>query len=81
MTVDELREALKAQPFQAFTPRTLGGSSLPVNHPEMVALSPGGRTIAVFSTRDNAFEIVDTLMIESLVLGGGDSSGERRRSA
>jgi hypothetical protein len=81
MTVDELRKALFAKPFVPFVIRTVGGSVLPIDHPEFVALSPGGRTIAVFSTTDNAFEIVDTLMIESLVFTGQGDSDTKRRSA
>lgn len=81
MTVDELRKALFAKPFVPFVIRTVGGNVLPIDHPEFVALSPGGRTIAVFSTTDNAFEIVDTLMIESLVFTGKGDSDSKRRSA
>lgn len=81
MTVDELKKALFARPFRPFVIRTVGGSDLRVDHPEFVALSPGGRTIAVFSTTDNAFEILDTLMIESLVFGKDGRRGTKRRSA
>lgn len=81
MTVDELKKARLSQPFRPFVIRTVGGTSLRVDHPEFVALSPGGRTIAVFSTEDNAFEILDTLMIESLIFGKDERGGMERKSA
>lgn len=81
MTADELKKALRAQPFRCFALRTVGGVTLRVEHPEFVALSPGGRTIAVYSTDANAFEILDTLMIEALVFTGEGGADEKRRSA
>lgn len=40
MTVDELRKMLRAQPFRPFEIHLADGRSLPVNHPEVVAIVP-----------------------------------------
>lgn len=79
MTTDEVRCAIKAQPFRPFVLRTTSGQEYLVEHPEFVALSKGGRTIAVFSTRENAFEIVDLLLVESIRVG--PEKNGRKRSA
>jgi phosphoribulokinase len=79
MTTDELRRALRNQPFRPFTLRTASGRQYTVSHPEFVALSRGGRTIAVFSTEENAFEILDLLLVESIRYGTNGTG--RRRSA
>jgi hypothetical protein len=75
MTTDEVRTAIKAQPFREFVLRTTSGQEFLVEHPEFVALSKGGRAIAVFSTTENAFEIVDLLLLESIRFG---EPGKRR---
>jgi hypothetical protein len=46
-----------------------------------VALSASGRSVAVFSVRDNAFDIMDAMMIEALVFADDGETGSQRRSA
>lgn len=80
MTTDEIRKAIRNQPFRPFTLRTTSGTQLYIDHPEFVAMSKGGRTLAVFSTDENAFEIIDLLLVESIQFGG-NGHGRRRKSA
>lgn len=80
MTTDEIRKAIRGAPFRPFTLRLVSGQQLHIDHPEFVALSKGGRTLAAFSTDENAFEIVDLLMVESIVFGA-NGHGRRRKSA
>jgi hypothetical protein len=54
-----------AQPFQAFDIHLSDGRSLPVEHPEVIAITPSGRIIAV-ALADGTFEIVDVRHVESL---------------
>jgi hypothetical protein len=79
MTTDEIRKAIRSQPFRPFTLRLASGQELFVDHPEFVALSKGGRTLAVFSTDDNAFAIIDPLLVEQIRFGANGS--HRRKSA
>jgi hypothetical protein len=65
MTIEQLRHLHQAQPFQPFDIHLADGRSLPVEHPEFLAQSPTGRTIAV-GHADGVLEIVDLLLVVSL---------------
>jgi hypothetical protein len=56
---------LRAAPFQAFDIHLADGRAITVPHPEMVAITSGGRTIGV-ATSDETIEIVDLLLVTSL---------------
>ncbi len=65
MTVEQLRKMHQAAPFQPFDIHLADGRSLPVNHPEVLAITPPGRTIGV-GLEDGTVEIVDLLRVTSL---------------
>ena len=65
MTIEQLSKMHQARPFQPFDIHLADGRTLPVNHPEFLARSPTGRTIAVGHT-DGTLEIVDLLLVVSL---------------
>ena len=65
MTVEQLRNALQAQPFRPFNLRMADGRALLVPHKEFLTMSPGGRTIIVFRP-DESFSIVDLLLVNEL---------------
>jgi hypothetical protein len=65
MTIEQLRRMHQARPFQPFEIHLVDGRTLPVEHPEFLAQSPGGRTIAV-GHPDDTIEIVDLLLVVSL---------------
>lgn len=65
MTSNEIRAAVKSEPFRPFVLRTTGGREHTVHHPEWVMLSPSGRTLVVVGS-DDAFAVVDVLMIVSI---------------
>lgn len=75
MTTEQLRRILQAQPFRPFDIHLADGRSLPVEHPEAVAITPPGRTIGV-GLADDTIEIVDLLLVTSLK---PRSDGARRR--
>ncbi|HRQ71594.1 MAG TPA: hypothetical protein PLU35_01045 [Phycisphaerales bacterium] len=78
MIADTIREALKAQPFRTFTMRTAGGREYRIDHPELAAVSPGGRVLVVFTSADGAVTI-DTLLIESMHFENGRENGRGRK--
>jgi hypothetical protein len=47
MTFEQLRRMHQARPFQPFDIFLADGRSLPVDHPEMLAIAPPGRMIGV----------------------------------
>lgn len=80
MTSEKLREALKTEPFRPFRLHLGGGRALDVLHPEFVAVSPSGRTAAVYGPKD-ALEIVDVLMVQSIeFLPARNGQSKRRRA-
>jgi hypothetical protein len=75
MTIESLRRMHQARPFQPFDIFLADGRSLPVEHPEMLAIAPPGRTIGV-GLLDGTIEIVDLLLVTSL---NPRPNGGRRR--
>jgi hypothetical protein len=65
MTIEQLRRMHQARPFRPFEINLADGRSLPVEHPEMLAIPPPGRTIGV-GLADGTIEIVDLLLVTSL---------------
>lgn len=79
MTSIELKNALKAEPFRPFVVHLGSGRSLPVKHPEFVAVHPNNRTAILF-VADGGFEIVDILMIQSIEFPSQNGHGRRRKA-
>ncbi|MBM3954836.1 MAG: hypothetical protein FJ309_09520 [Planctomycetes bacterium] len=67
MDIAGVREALHAQPFVPFSIRLADGRSLPVPHPDFVALTP--RRVIV-GAADDTWSVVEPLLIVSLDHGG-----------
>jgi hypothetical protein len=75
MTIEQLRKLHAARPFQPFDIHLADSRTLTVEHPEFLAQSAGGRTIAV-GQPDGTIEIVDLLLVVSLE---AHANGVRRR--
>jgi hypothetical protein len=65
MTTQQLRAMLSAVPFQPFDVHLADGRAIPVRHPELVFITPGGRTVGI-AVHDDAIEILDLLLVTSL---------------
>jgi hypothetical protein len=63
MDIAGVREALHRQPFEPFRIRLAEGRSLPVPHPDFVALTP--RRVIV-GAKDDSWSIIEPLLIVSL---------------
>ena len=63
MNIAGVREALHRQPFEPFTIRLADGRSLPVPHPDFVAVTP--RRVIV-GAQDDSWAVVEPLLIISL---------------
>ncbi len=70
MDLQGIREALHRQPFKPFDIRLADGRSVPVRHPDFVAV--GKRRIIVVEP-DDSWSVVEPLLIVSL-----DYNGKRR---
>ena len=47
MTMKELRDHIRAEPFRPFVVRTVSGCRHPVNHPDFLLIPPVGNTFLV----------------------------------
>lgn len=65
MTTQQLHSMLRSAPFQPFDIHLADGRALTVQHPELVMITPGGRTVGVAVT-DDAIEVIDLLLVTSL---------------
>jgi hypothetical protein len=70
MTIEQLRQLYKAEPFQPFLIYLADGRKIPVKHREFLATSPSGRTIIVYQP-DDSFNIIDLLLVTSLEVKNG----------
>ena len=70
MTVEQLIQVQRAQPFHAYRIHLADGRHLDVSHPDFVARSPSGRTAIVYKA-DETFEIIDLLLVSSLEIVDG----------
>ena len=78
MTSERLKETLDARPFRPFALRLAEGELVRVDHPELIARSPGGRTVVVFSPNDQ-MKILDLVLVTSLETVPPGKNGRKRR--
>ncbi|MFN3167978.1 MAG: hypothetical protein ACE37H_13040 [Phycisphaeraceae bacterium] len=70
MTIEKIREAIKAQPFKPFFVNLADGRSFAVQHPEFIATTGQGRTIVVGDPHSDGIELIDLLLVTSLTFAG-----------
>ncbi len=80
MNAEQVRLALGARPFQPFAIHLADSRTLTVDHPDQLAISISGRTIAV-ARPDDTIETVDLFLVVSLKpRPNGRPRGGRQRS-
>ena len=78
MTIERLRTVHQARPFRPFTLHTADGNKIRVTHPEVMAVSPSGRTVVV-SLGEDSLHILDVLMIVRIEISNGTVRRRSRR--
>ena len=78
MTIDQLRKAVRSQPFHPFTICLADGRELPVSHPEFVLISPDASRTFVVAGPGEDYEITDLLLVASLDFGNGQAIAKKR---
>ncbi len=78
MTIDQVRKLHRTVPFQPFDIHLADSRALSVDHPELLAIIPPGRSIVVGLPGGTA-EIVDLLLVTSLKLRANGHERKRRR--
>ncbi len=69
MTIEPLRDALQAKPFQAFRLQLGDGTRVDITHPECVALHPRSARTILVALPDGGFKAVDLLLVAALHVG------------
>jgi len=64
MTLEQLRAAYEAKPFQPFIIHLADGRQIPVPSREFIQAFPNGRTLAVF--HNDAAHVIDLLLVTDL---------------
>jgi hypothetical protein len=65
MTIEQLRNVHRAQPFRPFTIHMGDGRSFFVKHPDFISRSETGRTVVVHGP-DESFSVLDLLLVTEL---------------
>jgi hypothetical protein len=67
-TVNQIREALRAQPFRPFTLRLSDGQVYPVRHPDFLMLPPVPRGREMVYWTDAEMHLIDLGLVAELFL-------------
>lgn len=68
MTMEQLRKAVHADPFQPFTICLADGRQFRVNHPELVLAPRDANRTFVVAQRGEDYSVLDLLLVTSLDL-------------
>jgi len=68
MTVEKIRDLLRASPFQSFEVYTPDGRSFKVPHPDFAMLSGTGRLLHVARPETDEEDIIDVALITDIAL-------------
>ncbi len=67
-TVNQIREALRAQPFRPFSFRLVDGQVYPVRHPDFLLLPPVPRGREMVYWTDAEMHLIDLGLVAEVVL-------------
>jgi hypothetical protein len=77
MTIQEIKKAYAARPFQPFDIHTADGRTVPVMSPEFLAFSPKER--CVYVGLEDGLEIVDLLLVTTIKMRPRSNGARTRR--
>lgn len=66
MTIEQLKAVYNAQPFRPFVIHLADGREMPVEQRDFLMAPPTGRTMVVWQPPDDAFHIIDLLLVTAL---------------
>ncbi len=78
MTIEQLRNAARAQPFKPFTICLGDGRQLFVGHPEFITIPPTASRTFVVAEPDENYRIIDLLLVTSLDFTNGKPRKRKR---
>jgi len=78
MTVEQIRQVIRAEPFKPFSLCVADGRQIRVEHPEFLALFPTGRAVVVTQPEDS-YDILDLLLVTGVRVEDGKSGRTQQR--
>lgn len=72
MTIEQLREVHKAQPFRPFTLELADGQRLEVPHRDFLWYSPKGGRTAFVAVGEDQVKVVDVFLVTTLTFKNGE---------
>ncbi|CAN5536409.1 hypothetical protein BH20VER3_BH20VER3_11750 [soil metagenome] len=66
MTLEDVRKAVHAVPFQPFTMYLADGTSVRVPHPDFIAMPAAGRTVSVYAEGERTHSFIDLLLVTKI---------------
>lgn len=60
-TRDQVRTAMRAQPFRPFHVKLADGRTFRIDHPEFIAISPNGHEMVIYD--DEGMSLIEMLMV------------------
>jgi len=76
MTIEQLREVQRAQPFRPYVLEMADGKELSVPHAELLLINPKNPRTAVVAMPDGGFKIVDLLLVATIHVKNGRHSSK-----
>jgi hypothetical protein len=80
MTIEQFDKLHKARPFRPFYVHLADGRSYKVEHPEFAGRTKGGRTILISDTDEDAFDVIDLLLVTAIGYTKPRSPARRKAS-
>jgi hypothetical protein len=78
MRIQEIRTALRAEPFRRFSLHVADGRKIRVAHREFVALNPADRSVHVIEP-DGRWHILDVMLLTGLSNANGHTRPKPKR--
>jgi hypothetical protein len=79
MTIEQLKQVGKADPFRSFKIHLADGRNIAVNHRDFLMPSPSGRTMIVYQP-DDSFNVIDLLLVTDLEVSNGKSRRSKKQA-
>ena len=81
MTIEQLQKVSLTQPFQPFSIHLADGRSFKIPHRDFISHPPNGRTLVIYCEGDDAFDILDLLLVTGIEVHSSASNGQNGESS
>ncbi len=78
MTLEQLREVMRMEPFRPFAMLLPHGTRVPVPHPEFLFIPPAASRTVWVGNGDGTARIIDLLLVSAIEIKNGKPSRGRR---